>query len=67
MSFSESAKSTKTSVGCLAVALSAATVVGFTTAKASMALEAASGTDLMEWVLVDVTDGAFAVMEGLCE
>ena len=49
------------------MALSAATVVGFTTAKASMALEAASGTDLMEWVLVDVTDGTFAVMEGLCE
>ena len=59
--------STKASKGCFAVALSAATVVGFTTAKASMALEAVSTTDLMEWVLVDVTDGTFAVVEGLCE
>ena len=59
--------STKASKGCFAVALSAATVVGFTTAKAAMALETGSTTDLMEWVLVDVTDGTLAVMEGLCE
>lgn len=50
---------------CLGLALSATTVVGFTTAEASMASEAGSTTDVMEWVLVDVTDGALAVLERL--
>jgi len=30
-----------------------------------MASEAGSTTDVMEWVLVDVTDGALAVLERL--
>ena len=50
---------------CLGVALSATTVVGITTAEASMASVAVSTTDVMEWVLVDVTDGALAVLERL--
>ena len=50
---------------CLGVALSATTVVGITTAEASMASVAVSTTDSMEWVLVDVTDGALAVLERL--
>jgi len=50
---------------CLGVALSATTVVGTTTAETSMASVAGSTTDVMEWVLVDVTDGALAVLERL--
>jgi len=50
---------------CLGVALSATTVVGITTAEASMASVAVSTTDVMEWVLLDVTDGTLAVLERL--
>ena len=50
---------------CLGVAFSATTVVGLTTAETSMASVAGSTTDVMEWVLVDVTDGALAVLERL--
>jgi len=47
------------------VALSAATVVGTTTAEAAMASVAVSTTNVMEWVLVNITDGTPAVLERL--
>ena len=47
------------------MALSAATVVGFTTAEAAMASVAVSTTNVMEWVLVNITDGTPAVLERL--
>ena len=62
MSFSESAKSTELAVRCLMAALSAATIGGLSAAKTSVALEAASAADVMEWVSFDVTDQVSSVV-----
>lgn len=62
MSFSESAKFAEVTIRCLMVAASSATFGGLTAAKTSVALEAATSTDIMEWVPVDVTDQVATVV-----
>ena len=62
MSFSESAKSTELAIRCLMAALSAATIGGLSAAKTSVAFEAATAADVMEWVSFDVTDQVSTVV-----